>query len=115
MVFDDHFHTVYGDGEGNLITDTICNLLWENNQELYAEDKYGPDGLFIYTPPPLDKVWLDEERLCEHHQQLLDQHCRVEHQTCLVKIETVKQLGGLFTKALPRVQFEYLRKNLMGW
>jgi hypothetical protein len=33
----------------------------------------------------------------------------------LVKIETVEQLGDLFTKALPRVQFEYLRKNLMGW
>jgi hypothetical protein len=33
----------------------------------------------------------------------------------LLKIETVEQLGDLFTKALPRVQFEYLRKNLMGW
>jgi hypothetical protein len=27
----------------------------------------------------------------------------------LVKIETVEQLGDLFTKALPRVQFEYGR------
>jgi hypothetical protein len=27
VVFDDHFHTVYGDGEGKLITDAICNLL----------------------------------------------------------------------------------------
>jgi hypothetical protein len=26
VFFDDHFHTVYGDGEGNLITDAICNL-----------------------------------------------------------------------------------------
>ncbi len=33
----------------------------------------------------------------------------------LVKIETVEQLDDLFTKALPRVQFEYLRKNLMDW
>jgi hypothetical protein len=33
----------------------------------------------------------------------------------LVKIETVEQLGDKFTKILPRVQFEYLRKNLMGW
>jgi hypothetical protein len=32
----------------------------------------------------------------------------------LVKIETVEQLGDLFTKTLPRVQFEYLWKNL-GW
>ncbi len=33
----------------------------------------------------------------------------------LVKIENIEQLGDLFTKALSRVQFEYLRKNLMGW
>jgi hypothetical protein len=33
----------------------------------------------------------------------------------LVKIETVKHLGDIFIKALPRVQFDYLRKNLMGW
>lgn len=33
----------------------------------------------------------------------------------LCKIDTVEQLGDIFTKALPRVQFEYLRKKLMGW
>lgn len=32
----------------------------------------------------------------------------------LCKIETVEQLGDIFTKALPRVQFEYLRKKLIG-
>jgi hypothetical protein len=51
VVFDDHFHTVYGDGERKLITDAICKLLWENDWELYAEDKYGPDGSLIHTPP----------------------------------------------------------------
>jgi hypothetical protein len=33
----------------------------------------------------------------------------------LIKIETVEQLGDLFTKGLPKVTFEHLRKNLMGW
>ena len=33
----------------------------------------------------------------------------------LVKIETSKQLGDLFTKGLPRPAFEYLRRKLMGW
>ncbi len=68
-----------------MITDAICNLLWENDRELYAEDEYGPDGLLIYTPPPLDKVWLDEEGLCERCQQLLDQHRLVKHQTRIKK------------------------------
>jgi len=61
VVFDDRFHTVHGDGKADTITDTICDLLWENDREIYAEDEHGPDGSLIYTPPPLDTVWLDEE------------------------------------------------------
>ena len=33
----------------------------------------------------------------------------------LLKIDTAEQLGDIFTKALPKVTFEYLRKKLMGW
>ncbi len=33
----------------------------------------------------------------------------------LLKIETVEQLGDIFTKGLPRATFEYLRKKMMGW
>jgi len=33
----------------------------------------------------------------------------------LVKIETKEQLGDIFTKGLPGVDFECLRKKLMGW
>ena len=63
VVFDDCFHTVDGDDKVDTITDTICDLLWENDRELYAEDERGPNGTLIYTPPPLDTVWLDEEGL----------------------------------------------------
>ena len=33
----------------------------------------------------------------------------------LVKIDTIEQLGDIFTKSLPKATFEYLRKKLMGW
>eukprot|EP00804_Cyclotella_cryptica_P004800 CCRYP_004888-RB/>CCRYP_004888-RB protein AED:0.33 eAED:0.32 QI:0/-1/0/1/-1/0/1/0/99 len=33
----------------------------------------------------------------------------------LFKIDTVEQLGDMFTKGLPRTTFEYLRKKLLGW
>ncbi len=33
----------------------------------------------------------------------------------LQKIDTKEQLGGILTKGLTRVPFEYLRKKLMGW
>ena len=33
----------------------------------------------------------------------------------LLKIDTAEQLGDIFTKGLSRPQFEYLRKEMMGW
>ena len=33
----------------------------------------------------------------------------------LLKIDTIEQLGDIFTKGLPRATFEYLRKRMMGW
>ncbi len=33
----------------------------------------------------------------------------------LNKIDSVKQLGDIFTKGLTRVVFEYLQKKIMGW
>ena len=33
----------------------------------------------------------------------------------LNKIDTVEQLGDIFTKGLTRVVFEYLRNKIMGW
>jgi hypothetical protein len=39
------------------------------------------------------------------------------HKRCikLLKINSVKQLGDIFTKGLGQVTFEYLRKKLIGW
>ena len=33
----------------------------------------------------------------------------------LIKIDSMEQLGDIFTKGLPRAIFEYLRKRMMGW
>ena len=33
----------------------------------------------------------------------------------LLKIDTVEQLGDIFTKGLGKATFEYLRKKIMGW
>ena len=33
----------------------------------------------------------------------------------LNKIDTKEQLGDIFIKGLPRPQFQYLRKKLIGW
>jgi hypothetical protein len=43
--------------------------------------------------------------------------CKEIHKCCiqLLKIDTVEQLGGIFTKGLVQVMFEYLRKKIIGW
>ena len=33
----------------------------------------------------------------------------------LLKIDTVEQLGDIFTKGLSKITFEYLRRKIMGW
>ena len=33
----------------------------------------------------------------------------------ILKIDTIEQLGDLFTKGLPRTAFKYMRKKIMGW
>ncbi len=43
--------------------------------------------------------------------------CKEIHKHCvqLLKIDTVEQLGDIFTKGLVQVPFEYLWKNIIGW
>ena len=75
-VFDDLFQTVYSAGENTSITDAICDLLWENNRDIYAEEEYDNDGMLVYQPPPLDKVWLDEPERREREHRLRKQRTR---------------------------------------
>ncbi|KAL7465925.1 hypothetical protein ACHAXS_006230 [Conticribra weissflogii] len=75
-VFDDLFQTVYSSGKDDGVVDSICNLLWENNRERYAEDEYDSDGVLVYQPPPLDEVWLSEPELRERKVRLRRQRQR---------------------------------------
>ena len=40
--------------------ETVCNDLFKNSRDLYAEEEYDGEGNLIYKPPPLDEVWLSE-------------------------------------------------------
>ncbi len=47
-------------GVDDRVVESVCNGLFQRNQELYAEDDLNEAGNIIYQPPPLHEVWLDE-------------------------------------------------------
>jgi hypothetical protein len=60
VVFDDLFETVNRTGADDRVVKSICNGLFQRNQELYAEDELDEVGNLIYRPPPLHEVWPDK-------------------------------------------------------
>jgi hypothetical protein len=60
VVSDDLFETVVCNGDNDAVINSICDGLFERNQELYVEDELDADGMLVYKPPLLHKVWLDE-------------------------------------------------------
>ncbi|KAL7478274.1 hypothetical protein ACHAW6_004049 [Cyclotella cf. meneghiniana] len=70
VVFDNKFETVFLDGKTSDELDKICNELFVNSCECYAEEEYDEDGVLIYKPPPLDEVWLSELECCDCHAEL---------------------------------------------
>jgi hypothetical protein len=101
-----------------LIIDMVCSLAMATNLPIgnttmnvsINEDNLGALVLAKTLPPqftPRSKyyaiktIWFCEEIFKRDIQ--------------LNKIDTVKQLGDIFTNGLTRVVFEYLRKKIMGW
>ena len=56
VVFDDNFQTVFSDGKSSEELDKICNQLFVESRDCYAEEEYDEDGVLVYKPPPLDEV-----------------------------------------------------------
>ena len=47
-------------GVDDRVIKSICNGLFQHNQEFYAEDELDEAVNIVYRPPPLHEVWLDE-------------------------------------------------------
>jgi hypothetical protein len=60
VVFDDLFETVNCTGADDRVVESICNELFQRNRELLLKTNSMRPVIFIYRPPPLHEVWLDE-------------------------------------------------------
>ena len=74
MVFDDNFETLFNDGKSSDEVDKISNQLFVESHDCYVEEEYDEDGILVYSPPPLDEVWLSEPERRECRQALEKQH-----------------------------------------
>ena len=92
VVFDDKFETVFNDGKSSEELDRICSELFIHSRECYAEEEYDEDGLLIYTPPPLDEVWLSESDRRERRKVLEEQRTRVQRQRDVETKEVKRRL-----------------------
>lgn len=68
VVFNDLFHTVPRSDTPSATTDAIVDTLFETSRETFADIERNADGSIIYSPPPLDDVWLTEAERRESHQ-----------------------------------------------
>ncbi|KAL7481771.1 hypothetical protein ACHAW6_007441 [Cyclotella cf. meneghiniana] len=70
VVFNNKFLAVFHDAKSTEKFHKICDDLFVNSQDCYEEEEYNKDGVLIYKPPPLDKVWLSELEQQECHVEL---------------------------------------------
>ncbi len=73
VIFDDLFETVIWNGDDNVVVNSICNGLLNQNGELYVEDEFDADDVLINKPPLLHEVWLDETGHCQGKEDPLRQ------------------------------------------
>jgi hypothetical protein len=103
VVFDDKFETVFHDGITTEELDKICDGLFAECRDCYAEEEYDDDGMLIYTPPLLDEVWLSEPEWRERRNELEKQRTRA---TRLRDVETREVKRRLKEKVEPLPDLE---------
>lgn len=82
VVFDDLYQSVYRSSADTSILDMICDEIFEEGHDWYAEEEY-ENGQLVYKPPPLHDVWLSEEDRRSKKEQLADQRRRYEERESL--------------------------------
>ena len=80
VIFDVLFQTDFSYDENDIVVDAICNQLFENNWDLYAEDKFSAEGELIYISPLLDDVRLFEIE-CQYRKEMIQAQWN-DHEEC---------------------------------
>ena len=77
------FKPFFNLGENDIVADAICYQFFESNQNIYTEDGISVNGEWIYSPHPLDEVWLSEPEHQDRRGKMEAQHCQHEECQCI--------------------------------
>ncbi len=99
VIFDVLFETVICNGDNDVVVNSICDGLFNQNHELYVEDEFDANDMLIYKPPPLHEVWLNETGRCQGKEDLLWQRHQNEDLMRAQRQETQERVG--LTPCLP--------------
>jgi hypothetical protein len=71
LIHDDNFETILNDTPLDHPLSDECLLdIFETSREVYSDIERAEDGAIVYTPPPLDDIWLDRGERREKHLEV---------------------------------------------
>ncbi len=108
LIHDDNFETILNDTPlDHPLSDERLLDIFDTSREVYSDIERSEDGAIIYTPPPLDDIWLDEgkhwekcleiakERACARDRWKFEaEHAPPSLQTPAIPLPTPQRLSG---------------------
>jgi hypothetical protein len=77
LIHDDNFETILNDTPlDHPLSDERLLDIFETSREIYSDIERAEDGAIVYSPPPLDDIWLDEGERREKRLEVAKERAR---------------------------------------
>jgi hypothetical protein len=77
LIHDDNFETILNDTPlDHPMSDERLLDIFKTSREVYSDIEQSKDGAIVYTPPPLDDIWLNEGKRCEKRLEVAKEPAR---------------------------------------
>jgi hypothetical protein len=77
LIHDDNFETILNDTPlDHPLSDERLLDIFETSREVYSNIERAEDGAIVYSPPPLDDIWLDEGERREKRLEVAKERAR---------------------------------------
>jgi hypothetical protein len=110
LIHDDNFETILNDTPlDHPLSDERLLDIFETSREVYSDIERAEDGAIVYSPPPLDDIWLDEGERREKRLEV------AKERLVLVTVGNLKPSNPHFLNLLFRLLLTYHRVGLVPW